>query len=180
MASTITLSGAVAPGAAVTGTEFEQRVLATLRARRAAPQPAVDRLAPFRAPAWPALPIFRRPAPLQAVAAAAIMLFAGVVAVLYGGFTATREPAPTTAALSRDTVAWDDESTDPWSQTRAARDLDDAMSLDLDQLDVLLPAREVPFTLRQDLVGIRSGRIPATTYVLEPAPDESAVMRASF
>jgi len=39
---------------------------------------------------------------------------------------------------------------------------------------------EIPFTVDEDLVGTRRGRIPATTYVLEPAPEERPVMRASL
>lgn len=46
--------------------------------------------------------------------------------------------------------------------------------------DQLAPPREIPFTIREDLVGARTGTIPATTYVLEPAPVEKAVMRASL
>ena len=46
--------------------------------------------------------------------------------------------------------------------------------------DLLAPPREIPFMIREDLVGARTGTIPATTYVLEPAPVENAVMRASL
>jgi len=46
--------------------------------------------------------------------------------------------------------------------------------------DPLVGPREVPFTYVEDLVGARRGRIPLTTYVLEPAPDEKPVVRASL
>jgi len=46
--------------------------------------------------------------------------------------------------------------------------------------DRLAPPEEIPFTLHEDLVGTRRGRIPSTTYVLEPAPEERPVMRASL
>ncbi len=49
-----------------------------------------------------------------------------------------------------------------------------------DAVDRLAPPEEIPFTLDEDLVGTRRGRIPATTYVLEPAPEERAVLRASL
>jgi len=166
VASMLAAAGAVASGPAVTGPGFEQRVLASVRARGNAPAPADGILVRF--PQRWQLPVIRRPAPLQAAAAAAIMVLAGVVAVLYGGFTASRDAGPAIASYAPDREAgsWDDADVD------AAYEMSD--------LDLVMPAREVPFSLRQDLVGVRSGRIPATTYVLEPAPDESAVMRASF
>jgi len=53
-------------------------------------------------------------------------------------------------------------------------------------IDHVAPAREIAFTVQQDLVGHRRGSIPETTYVLEPAPWEGPpsngdrVIRASF
>ena len=46
--------------------------------------------------------------------------------------------------------------------------------------DGVVPPREIPFVVREDLVGARRGSIPLTTYVLEPAPVEKPVMRASL
>lgn len=166
IASIIAAAGSVAPGTAVTGPAFEHRVLASLRDRQSG-APAQGSLVSFRPPVWPGFPVFRRPAPLQAAAAAVIMVLAGVVAVLYGGFSALRDATQPPMISRSDTGLWDDET----------RNADFA---GYEDLDMLVPAREVPFSLRQDLVGVRSGMIPATTYVLEPAPDESAVMRASF
>ncbi len=186
IASTLAAAGAVASGPAVTGTGFEQRVLATARARSVDAAPTHGILVEFRAQRWPAFPAIRRPAPLQAAAAAAIMVLAGVIAVMYGGLAPFRDASPSMAARESEPAAWDYER-DYELDHEMAGDLDrlaaydaDAMEADRRDLDVLMPEREVPFSLRQDLVGVRSGRIPATTYVLEPAPDESAVMRASF
>lgn len=166
VASIIAAAGAIVPGPAVTGPAFEHRVLASLRDRQSG-APEHGSLASFRPPVWPGFPVFRRPAPLQAAAAAVILVLAGVVALLYGGFTASRDASQPPMISRNDAGLWDDE----------ARNADFAGDEDL---DMLVPVREVPFSLRQDLVGVRSGMIPATTYVLEPAPDDSAVMRASF
>jgi hypothetical protein len=47
--------------------------------------------------------------------------------------------------------------------------------------DGVAPPAEIPFTIREDLVGEHRGTIPLTTYVLEPAPaDEAPVVRASL
>lgn len=57
----------------------------------------------------------------------------------------------------------------------------DTASTDLE--DRLVAPPDVPFVVHEDLVGARRGRIPLTTYVLEPAPDEKAgtpVLRASL
>lgn len=172
IASIIAAAGAVAPGPAVTGLGFEQRVMASLRDRQS---DAPGSLVSFRPPVWPGFPVFRRPAPLQAAAAAVIMVLAGVIAVLYGGFTASRDVSQAPVISRNDAGLWDDVTRNAGFD---GYDTDNALSNG--DLDMLVPVREVPFSLRQDLVGVRSGMIPATTYVLEPAPDDSAVMRASF
>ncbi|HKY32771.1 MAG TPA: hypothetical protein VJV23_09565 [Candidatus Polarisedimenticolia bacterium] len=61
-----------------------------------------------------------------------------------------------------------------------------AASLEVEGIDLadrLAPPREIPFTLHEDLIGDRHGRIPVTTYVLEPPPaeeQEDRVVRASL
>ena len=180
IAATVAAAAAVAPGLAVTGPGFEQRVLASLRAGRKAGAVVDGSALRVRGSAWPVL---RWPAPLSAAAAVAIMLLAGVLAALYGGFATSPSIDTPPAIAANDTGVWDDElldmaRADDGAATRAL--YNDAVGLDMRDLDMVMPAREVPFSVRQDLIGVRSGRIPATTYVLEPAPDESAVMRASF
>jgi len=171
IAAEVAAAGAVAPGSAVTGSGFEQRVLAAARARRASGA-ADDTVPRFRPPARANRYALRRPTPLQAAAALAIMVLAGVLAVFYGGFD------PESPAVARhETGTWDEDLLESDGRLSA---YDDAAGFAGDDRDRLVPVREVPFSLRQDLVGVRSGRIPATTYVLEPAPDDSAVMRASF
>jgi hypothetical protein len=54
------------------------------------------------------------------------------------------------------------------SETTAANDLNDR----------IVAPQEVPFVVHEDLVGARRGRIPLTTYVLEPAPDEQSAAGA--
>lgn len=108
-----------------------------------------------------AAPLLRKPLPLGA---AIILMSASVLLALYfSGYVATDGFTPRLVAGGAGELVS--------SETADAGVRGD--------LDTLMP-REVPFTLRQDLVGSRRGRIPLTSYVLEPAPEESAVVRASF
>lgn len=88
-------------------------------------------------------------------AAAVLLLLAGVLAMSLSGMSGSR----------------------PDTETRAANA--DPVPEDHPYVDRIAP-REIPFTFEADLVGIRRGRIPATTYVLEPAPEQDTVVRASF
>ncbi len=100
----------------------------------------------------------RRPVPLGAavIVLAAILL----LGFYFGGMVVTDGFAPRLTVTDRQ-----DPTSKPPELTAG--------------LEVTDPP-EVPFLLRQDLVGTRRGRIPLTTYVLEPAPEDDAVLRASY
>ncbi len=102
-----------------------------------------------------------RPSLIPAAAAISILLLATVLAFFYGG-----RPDPATGPTLASGLPAPDRS--------------DATRPDFESVDMLRPPREIHFSVRQDLVGVRTGRIPMTTYVLEPPPRESAVVRASF
>lgn len=97
------------------------------------------------------------PVPLGiAIVSLAVVL---VLGLYFGGLVATDGFGPKLVASGPDT------------ETRTP-----AASAAFDEADI-------PFLVRQDLVGPRRGRIPTVTYVLEPAPeepDEEAVLRASY
>jgi anti-sigma factor RsiW len=106
-------------------------------------------------------------APLP-VAAAASVVVAGLLLALLRGPAAERplvQLRPGEAQTSGPVETGDDSL---------------AASLADDVDDQIAPPREIPFTVREDLVGDRRGRIPMTTYVLEPPPVEGAVVRASL
>jgi hypothetical protein len=83
------------------------------------------------------------------------MAASGALALLLGG-----QPVPR-AGVPADSVA------------------DTATPMESDD-DLVTAPREIPFTVEMDLVGERRGTIPLTTYVLEPAPRQTAVLRASL
>jgi hypothetical protein len=129
---------------------FEASVLRAARARAAASAP----VAAPRALPWLA--------PFPVAAAAAVVMAALMLSVL-------RAPAPENRQASPPALA----STDADDMMSALSPIDDGD-------DRIAPPREIPFTIRQDLVGTRRGRIPSTTYVLEPPPAETMVVRASL
>jgi hypothetical protein len=93
--------------------------------------------------------------PASLAAALLVMAVCGVLAVLVGGQPVPRGGPAGVAAVteSRNTDEYEDAVTSP---------------------------REIPFTVETDLVGARRGTIPLTTYVLEPPPEQSTVVRASL
>jgi len=114
-----------------------------------------------QAPPGPQLPSFARPIPLGA--ALSLMIAAVALAhFLVGADVAVQgsQSAPALAASS--------------SHDRPQGLNDEGLD------DSVVPPREVPFVLQQDLVGARRGSIPLTTYVLEPAPREKPILRASL
>jgi hypothetical protein len=130
---------------------FEDRLMHEIRSRAAGD----DRSSAEGQQVWSREAL--SPTPLAA--ALTIMAAAGLAALYLGGHIATKgfTPMLVSSAPAGDRVAV--------SRTG--------------QGDELTP-REIPFRIRQDLLGQRHGRIPLTTYVLEPAPDESSVVQASF
>ncbi|MGH9867748.1 MAG: hypothetical protein ACREAA_06240 [Candidatus Polarisedimenticolia bacterium] len=106
------------------------------------------------APSSPAMP---RLAPLPAAAALVVVLASAVLAMLGG---APSGAGPQQASLGA-----------------SPSEMDDSFELD----DRLAAPAEIPFVVRQDLVGDRRGRIPMTSYVMEPPPAQPAtIMRASL
>jgi len=129
---------------------------AVMRAARAASR----RPAPQRLPAaWPS--------PLR-VAAASLVVAAALALALLHGPAAVPPVSPSLVSGARPAGA-----SEPGDDALAA-----SLADDVD--DQIAPPREIPFTVREDLVGYRRGRIPATTYVLEPPPTEAVVVRASL
>ena len=129
---------------------FEQRVMAGLRER-------LEGLSapPVRDP----LGVTEARVPVHWAAAAALMILVTVMVIFLGdqGSSGSLSTAGTPGIVA------------------------DSRFTDNDHLtDTVMPPPEIPFALRQDLVGVRTGRMPVTTYVLEPAPEEGSVMRASF
>jgi hypothetical protein len=112
------------------------------------------------APATPR-PAFRL-SPFPVAAAAAVVLAALALSLLGG-------PAPGRPERALPAVASADTD-DLLSGASLADDVDDR----------IVPPREIPFTIREDLVGTRRGRIPMTTYVMEPPPADAVVVRASL
>ncbi|MFQ5701798.1 MAG: hypothetical protein ACE5HU_08145 [Acidobacteriota bacterium] len=147
-----------APGLASPGMEgdrFEKRVLDRIGALAAATQgPIGSEPTIMPASGWPLA--------VRVSAAFSILLVAALAAGV------TRGPRQTTPGSPEDPLL------------TMARIDDLGAAVDAVEPDAILPPREIPFTIREDLVGIRHGRIPAVTYVLDPPPTESAVMRASF
>lgn len=94
--------------------------------------------------------------PLALAAAVALMVVAGALSLMLGVPSSPSPAVPATQASFQT-----DDAADP---------LEDAVSL----------PREVPFMVEGDLVGARRGTIPLTTYVLEPPPEQAAVVRASL
>jgi len=134
---------------------FEAAVMRAARARGKAARPAPQSLPA----AWPS--------PLR-IAAASLVVAAALALALLNGPAAGRPSAPSLVSGAR-----------PAPAIGAG---DDALAASLadDVDDQIAPPREIPFTVREDLVGYRQGRIPMTTYVLEPPPTEAVVVRASL
>ncbi|HET6373463.1 MAG TPA: hypothetical protein VFG76_09150 [Candidatus Polarisedimenticolia bacterium] len=140
-----------APGPAALD-DFETRLMREIRARVSRPEPYRE-----ASIGWS-----QRPA---AVAAAMVlMLGAGLAALYLGGYVTKMSPGGFTPRLQA-TLGDGTAGSDPGAVDEAVDDL---------------ATEEIPFLVHRDLVGPVRGRFPATTYVLEPAPDESDVRRASF
>ena len=135
---------------------FEDRLMREIRSRRAG---ADGGTRPVMQPRLDWTRETLSPTPLAA--ALTIMVAAGLAGLYLGGYVATKGFTPRLVSSASD---------------RAGNEV--AVSR-TGQADDLI-SREVPFTIRQDLLGQRRGRIPLTTYVLEPAPHESTVVQASF
>jgi len=105
----------------------------------------------------PSRPALARLAPLPALSALALVLATAALALL-GGAPSKEASAPAFMAASQL------EATDVF-----------------DRDDRLASPAEIPFVVREDLVGDRRGHIPVTTYVIEPPPAlPAAVVRASL
>lgn len=104
-------------------------------------------------------PLLMAPVPLgMAIVSLAVVL---LLALYFGGLITTNDFGPTLVADA-------DESATPPAVATGPESVE---------------PNDIPFLVRQDLVGPRRGRIPTVTYVLEPAPedpDEEAVLRASY
>jgi len=144
---------------------FEDRLMREIRSRAG----GADRAAPHERHRlhWTSGAL----SPTPMAAALTMMAAAGLAALYLGGYVATEGFTPrlvqSAPAGATPTLVDDQAGGGAVAVSRAGQD------------DELI-SREVPFSIRQDLLGQRRGRIPLTTYVLEPAPDESAVVRASF
>jgi len=130
--------------------ELERRLLREIRARAASARPQPRPRLLFTAPA---------------AAAVLLMLGASAAAHYLSGSSSLSVSRPDSATVSNPT------------DLRLASD---ARRPPQDDLRDDLAVREVPFTVQEDLVGARRGRIPLTTYVLEPAPEPARVLRASL
>ena len=151
--SSAIFTGATIVTNATDATPFEERVLRLARSRAARSQGDAAHGAYDGRRSW----LVSLPGPLAALpVAAAFSLMVGAVLLSHflGGGVPAGSPTPAAAAAT--------------SQTAAANDLDDR----------IVAPQEVPFVVQEDLVGARRGRIPLTTYVLEPAPDEQTADRA--
>ncbi|HEY3176166.1 MAG TPA: hypothetical protein VGK94_10470 [Candidatus Polarisedimenticolia bacterium] len=146
-----TLLALEAPRLHVDGGIFEARLMREIRSRTDLRPARRDR--PTLLAAWSSL----KPASLGA--ALCLMAAAGALALVLQG-----QPVPSTSVPAGATVGASSQA-----------DVDDD-----DGGDLVTPPREIPFTVERDLVGARRGTIPLTTYVLEPAPDQTPVMRASL
>lgn len=135
---------------AVDAGALERRVMASVRTERPSQRHATG------------LEAFLRPAPLAA--ALVVMVVGGLTGLYLSGGGAGPGAGAAGIATGPSEDAWD----------RPADRPADPVETDVTALD------EVVFRVRQDLVGHRRGRIPLTAYVLEPAPDEPAVVRASY
>ncbi len=146
---------------------FEERLMREIRSRAAgADRPSVEGRQGRQAWTREAL----SPTPLAA--ALTIMAAAGLAALYLGGYVATEGFTPRIVSSA--------PAGAPWADGSDAEPGGDRLALSrTGQGDELTP-REVPFRIRQDLLGQRRGKIPLTTYVLEPAPDESTVVQVSF
>ena len=133
---------------------FEQRVMATARERGTASRAA----SPFPVPIW------SRPVPAAAAVAAGVLVVAGAIALSLSGWIGPSQPGvgqESIAALPAEAILFDDSENSPADWVRSPQ--------------------EIPVEVYEDLVGGRRARIPAVTYVMEPAPRASeGVIRASF
>lgn len=147
-------TGRIEPLTAPAG--FEAAVLRAARARGRAQERPIPRS-------------LRRLAPFPVAAAAAVVMTALMLSVLRGPVPRP-DPATSNPAVAQDLSA----------EASVGEDFVSSSSLLDDGDDRIAPPREIPFTIREDLVGSRRGRIPMTTYVLEPPPAQAAVVRASL
>ncbi len=138
---------------------FEQRVLAIGRER--------GRLS--RGEVSPAASMWSRPVPAAAALGAGLILAAGIIGISISGWPGNDPggglPASQTASLSQEAILFPESIL-----------LDDESG----PADWIRSPEEIPVVVYEDLVGERRARIPAVTYVMEPAPGNEGIVRASF
>ena len=156
--SLLTLLASAAPSFAPQPDQFTDKLMAAIQERKRGVAHAPSSGTPRPIAAWPVVEPFAwagfRPAAV--LPALCLMLAAGVMALYLSGQTG--------AGLTPRLVA---------SAAGSSGSADDYQ-------DSLKPPREVSFSVEEDLVGMRRGTIPLTTYVLEPAPKDAPVVLASF
>ena len=154
----LTLLASAAPSFAPPSDQFTDRLMAAIEQRKRSAARAPSTGSPRPVAVWPVVEPFAwtgfRPAAV--LPALCLMLAAGVMALYLSG-QASIGLTPRLAVSTAGSVGSAD-----------------------DYQDSLKPPREVSFSVEEDLVGMRRGTIPLTTYVLEPAPKDAPVVLASF